>query len=140
MTIMIFLVIIICAYHDLRRKRIPLVLVGVCAVLSLVEMVIAVTDHVRTPMTFLVAVLPGLFMLVLAFLTKKSVGYGDGLLMCAVGPVLGLRLMVGGLMLAFFFSSIFAIFLLVFKKADKKTTIPFIPFLASAMGVMIFVM
>lgn len=140
MTVFVFILMGLCAIYDLRSKRIPLVLIALCAVLSVIESVIGLTDHVRTPVMILAALMPGIFLLFLSFVTKQAVGFGDGLLMCAVGPILGFRLMMSGVMLGFFLSSLAAIFLLIFKKADKKTKMPFVPFLASAMGVMRFVL
>ena len=140
MTVLIFIIMGICTVYDVRDRKVPFIWMALGGVLSLIETVIALTDHVRTPMMILAALLPGVFLLILGFVTRHAVGYGDGLLMCAVGPALGAGLMAGALMLAFFMSALMGIVLLVFKKADRKTKIPFVPFLMSAMGVMKFVL
>ena len=74
-----------------------------------------------------------------AFLTREGIGYGDGILALLLGPVFGTEVMWAGLFLAFLLSALCSILLLACKKADRKTCLPFIPFLTSALGVVQFV-
>ena len=86
------------------------------------------------------AMIPGAVLLWIGFISANAIGYGDGLMMFMVGPLFGVERMVEGMLLAFFVSAIVSILLIVLRKVNRKTTIPFIPFLASALGVVNFVL
>ena len=86
------------------------------------------------------AMIPGAILLWIGFISANAIGYGDGLMMFMVGPLFGVERMVEGMLLAFFVSAIVSILLIVLRKVNRKTTIPFIPFLASALGVVNFVL
>lgn len=79
----------------------------------------------------LMAMFPGIILLVIALVTKKA-GYGDGIVMLFLGILSG-----GGvsLMLAvasLFFTAVFSLIMLGLRKVRKDTRIPFLPFLAAA--------
>lgn len=69
------------------------------------------------------------FLLGLSFLSKQAIGFGDGLvvLVCAVflGFAKSIVLVMGGFLLA----SFAGVVLLICKRANKKTPLPFVPFL-----------
>lgn len=71
----------------------------------------------------------GIFLLVVAFLTKEAVGFGDGLLLCVTGIYVGfwenLSLLVAGLLLC----AILAICCLLFRKRQLTDRFPLVPFL-----------
>ena len=83
--------------------------------------------------------LPGVAALFLAFLTKEQIGYGDAVCLLILGAVMTggviLRAALAGLLLA----SACSIALLIGKKANRRTTLPFLPFLtAGVLWQMIF--
>ena len=121
--------------YDMRTRKIPVMLIALTAVLSLVEGTIILTDHTGTPLQIFGALLPGAALVALSLISAQSIGLGDGLLIAAAGPVFGGYTICAGVMLAFFFSAVVSLVLMVWKRADKKMRIPFVPFLASAMGV-----
>jgi leader peptidase (prepilin peptidase)/N-methyltransferase len=125
---------------DVKKKDISMLLILICGALSLFTKVIpAVFSGDPQNMTELIlSVSPGLMMLLISRISGQSLGYGDGLMALAVGPIFGFEKMALGLMIALFLSSILSIALLVAKKAGKKTTIPFLPFITLGMGVMTF--
>ena len=73
------------------------------------------------------------FLLLLWLITKgRGIGFGDVKLMVPVGLYFGLTTTVGILFIAFFAGAAVGVLLLALKKADRKTAIPFGPFLAGA--------
>lgn len=83
--------------------------------------------------------LPGLFLLFLSFLTERKVGMGDGVLLLIIGAMEGGRITGFAFCWGLFLQSLFAVILVILKKADRKTELPFVPFLL--MGrLMLFVM
>lgn len=69
-------------------------------------------------------------LLIIAFLSNGGMGGGDIKLMAAAGLFLGWKLIVLSLMIASIFGAIISIGLLVLKKADRKSMVPFGPFLS----------
>lgn len=75
------------------------------------------------------SLLPGLFCLVVSWISRQGLGYGDSVLALGCGLSLGLSSGVATLFLAFFLSGLWAMFLLVRRKAERKKEFPFVPFL-----------
>ncbi|MCR4764019.1 MAG: A24 family peptidase [Lachnospiraceae bacterium] len=110
------------------------------AVLAAQEIAAPETDAAACVMSVLCALLPGAALLGLAFLSRESIGYGDGLLALCIGPLFGWEHMAGAICLAFFLSAMVSVALLAAKRADRSTQLPFVPFLTAAMGVMCVVL
>lgn len=80
----------------------------------------------------LAGILLGAGLLLVSWISREAIGYGDGLTVAACGAALGFTVVFPLLMLAFVFSAIWSCVLLVLKKAGKKDSFPFIPFLLAA--------
>ncbi len=80
-------------------------------------------------MSRLLGLATGLVLLLLGKLLKGQIGAGDGIILCITGFCLGfhdnLNLLFYGLTISAFVS----LALLLLKRAGRKDTIPFIPFL-----------
>lgn len=141
------LLLSVCGVCDIRKKRIPVwTLIGgsiwalICVLLRCFSVNAggAESGGLRTIGGILVAVLPGVFFLLLSFLTEKKVGYGDGILLMILGFMEGLSAVVFTCCMALFFQSLVAVVLVVAKKADKQTEIPFVPFMFLARILYVF--
>ncbi|HZK60914.1 MAG TPA: prepilin peptidase [Anaerovoracaceae bacterium] len=77
-------------------------------------------------------------LLIIAFLSNGGMGGGDIKLMAAAGLFLGWKLILLSLMIASIIGAIISIGLLVLKKADRKSMVPFGPFLS--IGIIISVL
>ncbi len=73
--------------------------------------------------------LPGIFCLVVSWLSGQGLGYGDSVLVLGCGLSLGFWPCMETLFFAFFLSGLWAVILLVLRKAGRKKEIPFVPFL-----------
>lgn len=71
----------------------------------------------------------GVVFLVVSKVTEEGLGYGDSLLILVLGIYLGFWNLLGVLLGAFLFSSLYAICALILKKYNRSTGYPFIPFL-----------
>lgn len=80
--------------------------------------------------------LPGIFMLILAWSTRESIGYGDGLVILGMGCFYALGEIMGIVMIAITIAGITALGLLVFGHKNRKSEFPFVPFLLGAHLVM----
>ena len=86
----------------------------------------------------LLGVLPGLAMLAVARITGK-VGYGDGFVLLNVGLWTDYQTCILALCFSLLLMSGFSIGMLWTKKANRRTRLPYIPFLAAvyAMGILV---
>ena len=130
-----YLLLVCAAIHDIRRREVMRWMLAAAAGLGIIAAVTGLAGQTAEPVTLAVSLLPGGALLAAAFLTREGIGYGDGFLALLLGPVFGAENMMAGLFLAFLLSALCSIVLLALKRADRKTHLPFIPFLTSALGV-----
>ncbi len=133
--IAVYLILFISVFTDIKSLRIPYSIVALAGFISVIFIIYEMINGSITWTQIAYSLLPGIALIVTSFITRQSVGYGDGLMMMAVGPVFGISHMVFGVCLGFFISAIFSLVMLTFRKADKTTCFPFMPFLTIALGV-----
>lgn len=115
--------------EDIYRRRIrvmPNVLAGLTGILL----------HFMKAPGSIGGLVPGIFIGVLvlftAIVSKEAIGKGDGLMVimtgCWLGGVKNLLLLLG----ACYFAGIFSGIQLILKKAERRTEIPFAPFILIA--------
>ena len=114
------------AWMDYRKKELPLFYIAGGFAVGLLFRILSGAALLTG---ILPGFLPGLLSLLLAKLTREAIGYGDALMIFAVGafrpaPALLVLLFAGFLIAAFF-----SITLLILKKRTKKEDIAFMPFL-----------
>ncbi len=71
----------------------------------------------------------GAGIILLSKITRSKIGMGDGLLLCITGLGLGFWINLELLGLALFLAAVLSIFLLMLGLANRKKSIPFVPFL-----------
>lgn len=113
--------------YDLKTKRIPVAAVVLFGAAVLGYRLFMSTEFLE----LLAGLVPGIALLLLAVLSKESIGTGDGLVLCVVGLFCGLRMALSALAMALMLSSLVAMVLLVLRRAGKKTELPFLPCLCS---------
>ena len=131
--ILMMLILIISGICDIKNKAISMKILIPAGVISLV-CGICQLYYGTTIYSEICSLIPGAVVLALAYLTKEQIGYGDGLVILALGPVFGLINVIIGLCAAFVISALFSMALLISKKAGKKSSLPFLPFLTAGMG------
>jgi len=125
------------AIVDIFRKRIPLMVV-VGLILTAIGAVLF--THSFDWVLTLGGALVGLVFILVSKITKEGIGYGDSLLILALGIYLGFWKVMVLIMIAFFLSALFAIFVAIIRKKGRKTRFPFVPFLAFSYVVMMFLL
>lgn len=81
------------------------------------------------PQQMFIRLLPGVLFLLCSKLTGEKVGYGDGIILLILGICLTFPLIWYVWMFALLLVTLWAGVLLCTKKANRRTRIPFIPFL-----------
>ncbi|MDF2542587.1 MAG: putative rane protein [Herbinix sp.] len=122
----IILLLLLCSIQDMKKKKVSLWVVGLgilCILfLSLIYGTISHADRIGG---FAV----GVSIVLLSKATGGKIGMGDGLLLCATGIGLGLWGNLELFAVALFIAAVVSIVLLIVGIVNRKTSIPFIPFL-----------
>lgn len=111
--------------RDIRTKEIPL-WVSLC--LGGGGFLYSIYSH-RDWLDFCLGLLPGIGCLLLGYCTRQAVGYGDGILLCALGMLYSVEELLYICMVAACFAGITGLVLLVCFKKKGTYEIPFVPFL-----------
>lgn len=130
--VVVFLLLIGLSIIDIRNKRVPIVLVWILSLVCLIGVVVRISTAElpfgRVCVTCLVGAVPGILMCILAWLTKK-VGVGDGIVLASIGFFENYACALVSLCAGSLVLSMISIVLMAIKKANKKTEMPFLPFL-----------
>ena len=122
--------LLVCAIQDIRRRKIeiPFSACAGCAAL-LLDAVSVITGISSVPVC-LGGLLPGVMLLVLAFVSRGALGSGDGICFLVLGALLGTPMTWILLLCALLCAAIFGAVLLALHLVKRKTRIPFLPFTA----------
>lgn len=116
---------------DLKKKCIPFYYLycfgGVVVCYLLIKGL--VKQNVEILLVALKGAIPGGISLLLSYVSKEQIGYGDGVVIVFIGMLLGISKVVGIFWIALLLLVFFSVCLLIAKKAKKKTEVPFLPFL-----------
>lgn len=130
------MIMIVSSICDIRSKEVFLWEILGCFGMSFARVVICIFESSFDASDILMSLMPGAFLLLLAYVSRKNVGYGDGLLLLCAGPALGSSVTVMGMIAGVFACGLISGALLVFKRVGRKARIPFVPFMTFGMGVM----
>jgi len=130
MAMIIFLSIL--SIYDIRSRQIPVALLLVGSTFAVLYAVLNIFGQKGTLVECAAALVPGVILLLLAFLTQK-IGYADGWLVAIMGLLLGYHQCVEVFFISLFLSGITGLVLLTIKKASGKTKIPYVPFITIAL-------
>ena len=122
------------AICDIRTRSLPFILLAAGGIMTAAyELSLAACGRLEL-YGLLLAMMPGLLMLIVSFASRGSMGTGDGLTALIAGPMLGAGASCVVVLLAFLFSAAVAATLLAVRKAGRSTRIPFVPMIAAAAG------
>lgn len=128
-----FLIIILMVYlmtavfMDIKEQTVSVKLAAITAAVGIVSQLLYPQMGMAE---WLAGLLPAAVLILVAWITKQAVGFGDGCVLGVIGLYTGLWGSIGALMMGLLLSCPISLFLLVCKKADRRQTIPFVPFLA----------
>lgn len=132
----------ILSVFDYKERRVPVIwlMLGILA-----AMLMVLGDCLKNPqswqwlvMAAMLGTLPGIFMLLVGYFSRK-VGCGDGLVLIGVGIVTGYRECFSYVCFSLLLMSICCVGLLLMKKGNRNTQIPYLPFLTVVYLVGMFV-
>lgn len=136
--IVFLLYLFILSAFDLREKTVPsvlLILGGILAGAGAGYGILAGNLSLHQP---LLGMIEGVILLLIAHLTQKM-GYADGIVLILIGLLTGYRGSLMVLCISSFLCAVFCMVLMIVRKINKNSRIPYIPFLSIAYFVYIFV-
>ncbi len=122
-----FVLLILLSAQDLRWRRLSPGLLGAAFLLSLGGFGLRYMTGEGTGL--LTGLLPGACFLGLSMAAGKQLGKGDGLVLAAIGGLLGLSGCLVALSFGLLLAAFCAGYLMVVRKASRKQKLPFVPFL-----------
>lgn len=123
-------IFVICFITDMKGRKIYKGVLAGYLLLSLLGHAAGGTFSVQEAVLNMV---PGAVCLLLSWVSRQALGYGDSLLITVCGIALGAKECIGILITAFFWSGIWAVLLLCLKGSDRNKEFPFMPFLLLGM-------
>ena len=124
----------ICAWCDLRKKEIPLVML---LLMSAATLLFATVCPGALLWSRVGGGLIGILFFLISKATKQAIGYGDSWLILILGVHLGVSLVLQLLLLASMAAGLCSLVILFMRHWNKNVSIPFVPFMVIAyLGVM----
>lgn len=124
--IMSLILIITQSIRDIKTHQISVVFVSLMGILGIITYLpFAKLESLSIAFGMTI----GLGVLIISFFTRQQIGYGDGLILIVTGILLGFRNNMALFLGALIYSAMVGLSLLVIRKADKKTELPFVPFM-----------
>jgi leader peptidase (prepilin peptidase)/N-methyltransferase len=118
--------LLICSVQDIRKKKIHLWVIVIGGLLAIGCLPFC---EALSLLNRLGGGMIGLGVILISIASKGKIGIGDGILLCITGIGLGFWANLELFGIALFFAAMLSILLLVFRFADRKKSIPFVPFL-----------
>ncbi|QTL98551.1 prepilin peptidase [Iocasia frigidifontis] len=120
-------ILIVCSLIDLQYKIIPNKLTYPALITALISSIFL--NHISLMGSLTGILVPGGLFLLLALLYGKGLGMGDVKLVAVIGAVIGWQFTLIGIFLASLIGSITGLVLMIAGIMDRKTRIPFAPFI-----------
>lgn len=127
--IYIAVLLVICSVYDWKYCVLPLWLILAGGAGSIVGIIYTLLCGEKSVSDVMLAFLPGVATLILAYASREQIGYGDGLLLLMIGGYAGVGDTMKILMVALAGTFGVSVLLLICKKAAGGSRIPFVPFL-----------
>ena len=121
----VFLFLIINAVLDYKYKQVPWML---SAGFTVIGTICVLIDSPINWLQFL-GIIVGMGIILASICTKQAIGIGDGLVLVVIGIFMGLWKTLMILFIAGILVAIIGGIMLVLRKGNLKTSLPFIPFL-----------
>ncbi len=128
-SIIILVVLFINTISDIRYRKISL---RMLLVTSIIGIIIRILVPIHSIVDIVLGIIIGIFIIAISIISKGKIGQGDGLVFCTTGIFIGGIYNITLLLYSLTLASIYSITIIVFKKANRKKEIPFVPFIFTA--------
>lgn len=121
--------LVVSAYKDWKEKTVYLYILFLAGIMGLI---LHLVYHDRSITDLLAGALVGAIMIFAAWVSKESIGTGDGAMLIVSGIYLGFWKNLMLVVIALFLAGGAAIFFLFIMRKERNYRIPFLPFLLVA--------
>lgn len=121
---------VICVF-DIKRKKIPVYMLIILAAAGIISNFTVGEFDIEKR---IIAMLPGMILLIVSMITKQQIGYGDGMTILIMGLYIDIDDILSIVLSSFLLSSIAAIILMTVFKKKKNFEMAFSPFLLIGYG------
>lgn len=115
---------------DVATQKIPIVVLlfmaGVGVVCTVMEQ--------KAVSSVAIALIPGIVLLAVAFLTKQQIGYGDAVVIILMGLFVTADIICSALVMGLSIAGVLSVIMIAFRKSNLKKQIAFTPFLLLGYG------
>lgn len=127
--------LLICSVQDVLKKKIFLsvILIGAVLIATCIPFCSKIIILYRVSGAAI-----GITVIIISFATAGKIGMGDAFLLCVTGLGLGFWENLELFAIALFLASIISILLLILRLANRKKSIPFVPFMLISYLFLIF--
>lgn len=126
--LLIYIFLVLLAIYDLKEQSVPVILIyllwTVCAVIMILNPFIKIMNNLATGGVMTI------ICIIIYKLSKKRIGIADVKIIAGLSFALGYPMIFSQLFYSMFLAMIYGIVLMLRKKANSKTEIPFLPFMA----------
>ena len=123
--IIILLCLAYATYTDIKSHSISIKVSLSATILIIITLFFSDRPYLSS---IIYGLIPGIVLFILSYLTRESIGYGDGVIVSIIGIGLGFSKVIFICIIAFIVTAIVAIFLII-KRKSGKSTLPFVPFI-----------
>ena len=124
---MMFGILVGFSMYDLKWRKVNVAAVVLLGVAVFIYRICISTEAAE----LMLGMVPGLVVLLVSYVTGESIGFGDGMMLCVLGLFFGIKQTLAVFGMALVLCAVLAILLLVCKRANKKTELPFLPCLCA---------
>ena len=146
--ITILFILIICSFIDVIKKEIPILFIIILWILSVgqgIQTICFYNREINELMLHIGGFLIGVGFMLLSYLTRGAIGYGDSIILGARGTMIGAYQVIVLILFSFIFliGSLFICYGYLFIRGKhrkyRKVTIPYIPFLTMAYSMFLII-
>lgn len=130
--IIVNLYLLLGTVQDIQKRKISNCYLWIGGIIGFVFRIINLKEESYSFSEWLLALIPGVILLLLAKVTGEKIGFGDGWVVIILGNFMTILEISMLLQSAVILVAIFALIFLLGRKISKEYSIPFLPFLWSA--------
>ncbi|MFQ9933374.1 MAG: prepilin peptidase [Lachnospiraceae bacterium] len=120
--------LIICSFTDIKSMKISLPLSLMFSLTGILLSLFSLTNH-QNIFDLILSVSAGLLIILASFISRGSIGIGDGFIISVIGCFHSSWITVCVIAYSFFIAAVFCLILILLKKQSKGVKIPFAPFI-----------
>jgi leader peptidase (prepilin peptidase)/N-methyltransferase len=126
--ILIGAMLLIAGIIDIKSQKISRLYIALLMLVCVMTVIVDINQGTnQNIMSMLMGALIGICAVGISMMAGEQIGRGDGLVITAIGIVLGFRGVLGVVCLASLVMCVIAVILLILRKGNKNTRLPFIP-------------